>query len=106
MDRDWEALPFDRDSLARHLTSLGGPFLGLYSLVWDHHARITVDEEPLAVVQPFFAWRAQALASPVGCPTVERSVRATLFRYVENVLDTTRFDPSRTIATWPVRRAI
>jgi len=74
--------------------ALNGPFLELHERFWDRYLNLTADEELLTVVQPFFVWRALVLASPIWYPNLRPSVRAALFRFIENVLDTTRFDPS------------
>lgn len=73
---------------------LEGPCLDLYGRFWERYLSQTGDEELLRVVQPFFAWRALVLASPVWYPDLRRSVRETLFRFAENVLDTDRFSPA------------
>jgi len=73
-------------------------FLRLYSAFWDRYLSVTEDDELLAVVQPFFAWRALVLASPVWYPSLRPPVREALLRFAENVLETDRFDPDETDA--------
>jgi len=78
--------------------ALDGAFLRLYDEFWDRYLRATKDHELLTVVQPFFAWRAVVLASPVWYPSLRPSVREALFRFAENVLETDHFDPNHTSA--------
>jgi hypothetical protein len=77
----------------RRLGTLHGPFLQLHDLFWERYLEQTRDDELVTVIQPFYAWRALVLASPVWYPHLQPSVREILFRFVENVLDTDRFDP-------------
>lgn len=70
-----------------------GPCRELYTWFWDRYLDQTRDEELLSVVQPFFAWRALVLASPVWYPGLSRSVRESLLGLAEKVLDTDRFSP-------------
>ena len=79
-------------SLRRHGT-LSGPFLRLHSHFWERYLDHTEDDELPTVIQPFYAWRALVLASPVWYPHLRRPVRETLFRLTENILDVKRFDP-------------
>lgn len=80
----------------RRWGSLDGPFLRLYDRFWDRYLSGTVDEELLTVVQPFFAWRAVVLASPVWYPSLRPEVREALFHLAENVLETDIFSPDET----------
>jgi len=75
---------------------LAGPFRRLYDLFWDRYLDHTGDEELLTVIQPFYAWRALVLASPVWYPNLDDAVREALFCFAERVLDTKRFNPHRT----------
>jgi len=77
----------------RRSRTLSEPFLRLYNLFWKRYRSHTEDDELLTVIQPYYAWRALVLANPVWYPHLERSVRAALFRFIEHVLDTERFDP-------------
>jgi len=76
--------------------TLSGPFRHLYHAFWDRYLAATNDDELLTVIQPFFAWRALVLASPVWYPGLSHDVREALFRFAENVLETNRFDPGET----------
>jgi hypothetical protein len=52
----------------------------------------TGDEEILQVVQPFLAWRALTVASPVWYPTISLEIRRKLFHFIRNVLEVESFD--------------
>jgi hypothetical protein len=79
----------------RRYGELAGPFRRLYDLFWDRYLDHTEDEELLTVIQPFYAWRALVLASPVWYPNLDDSVREALFDFAERVLETERFNPRR-----------
>jgi hypothetical protein len=81
-------------SLRQHGT-VSEAFRRLYDLFWERYLEQTGDEEILTVVQPFYAWRALVVAHPVWYPSLPVAVREALFRFVENVLTTDRFDPQR-----------
>jgi hypothetical protein len=72
---------------------LAGPYERLYDLFWDRYLDRTGDGQLLTVIQPFYAWRALVVASPVWYPNLDASVREALFYFIESVLDTERFDP-------------
>ncbi len=74
---------------------LEGAFGRLYDLFWQRYLEQSGDEQVLEVIQPFYAWRALVLASPVWYPSLPSSVRETLLRFAENLLQTDRFDPPR-----------
>ncbi len=79
----------------RQYRGLGGPFRQLYALFWDRYVGQTEDDELLRVIQPFYAWRALVLASPVWYPSLDNRVRATLLRFVETMLDSEQFEPEQ-----------
>jgi phosphotransferase family enzyme len=72
-----------------------GPFEVLFRLFWDTYVEASRDKEVTATAAPFFAFRGLVVASPVWYPTLSIEVRRTIFRFVRNVLDEPRFDPSR-----------
>jgi len=80
----------------RRYGELAGPFRRLYDLFWDRYLDHAGNEELLTVIQPFYAWRALVLASPVWYPNLDDSVREALFHFTERVLETERFNPRRT----------
>ncbi len=77
----------------RQYGALTGAFQRLYHLFWDRYLEHTGDDELLTVIQPFYAWRALVVASPVWYPHLAPSVREALLRFTESVLDAERFDP-------------
>ncbi|MDI6689363.1 MAG: hypothetical protein QME54_02960 [Actinomycetota bacterium] len=44
------------------------------------------------VCQPFYAWRALVIASPIWYPNLTDDVRKKLFNFIINVLDFEKFD--------------
>jgi aminoglycoside phosphotransferase family enzyme len=72
--------------------SLAGPFEKLYRFFWNLYLEKTGDEEMLDVIQPFYAWRCLVVASPVWYPNLALDVRVKLLNFVNNVLETERFN--------------
>jgi hypothetical protein len=64
-------------------------------LIWGTHLERSGDNEMVTMVQPFLAWRTLALAHPVWYPTIPEQVRESLFQYVEHVLQSSSYDPTR-----------
>ena len=71
---------------------LEGPFKSLFEHFWNHYISKSQDEEILSVVQPFYAWRALVVASPIWYPNLDTDVRIKLFNFIKNVLSTEKFD--------------
>ncbi len=69
-----------------------GPFERLFLLFWRNYLDKTCDEEILNVVQPFYAWRSLALASPLWYPNLSTKVRMQILRFATKVLKTKKFD--------------
>ncbi|MGQ4808063.1 hypothetical protein NKDENANG_01430 [Candidatus Entotheonellaceae bacterium PAL068K] len=74
--------------------TMASPFDELWNAFWTTYMEITGDQEILAVVLPFFVWRALVVASPVWT-NISDAVRKVLFRFIENVLHQEVFDPAR-----------
>ncbi len=72
-----------------------GPFGELFRRFWDRYLGSTGDREILEVIAPFYAFRGLVMASPVWYPALDESVRRSLFRFLEAVLDADSFDPGR-----------
>jgi hypothetical protein len=53
------------------------------------------DKQVTETAAPFFAFRGLVVASPVWYPNLSIDVRRSLFRFIENVLDMSRFEPER-----------
>ncbi|MBI2930343.1 MAG: phosphotransferase [Planctomycetes bacterium] len=73
---------------------LEGGFERLFRRFWDRYLEATADREILEVAAPFFAFRGLVLASPIWYPNLTEGVRQAIFRFIQNVLEVHRFDPS------------
>jgi aminoglycoside phosphotransferase (APT) family kinase protein/plasmid stabilization system protein ParE len=71
---------------------LEGPFRELHDQFWEHYLTLRPDPELLDVIQPWFAWRALVLASPVWYPTLAEDTRRKLLTSARRVLSTERYD--------------
>jgi len=74
---------------------LQGPLERVFRTFWDSYCEASGDQAVTETAAPFFAFRGLVLASPVWYPRLPTEVRKTIFRFVENVLNSPRFDPSR-----------
>jgi hypothetical protein len=72
---------------------LAPPFTELWDVFWQTYMNQTEDQELLAVVAPFFVWRALVLASPHWY-NVSDAVRVALFHFIDNILAEPAFDPT------------
>jgi len=72
---------------------LMGGFEELFNMFIDNYLDKTHDQELLTVIQPFYAWRALVVASPIWYPTLDQDVRRKLFNFIHNMLDTELFNP-------------
>jgi hypothetical protein len=75
--------------------SLKGPFEILFRLFWDTYIEHSRDRDVTAAAAPFFAFRGLVVASPVWYPTLSITIRRRLFRFLQNVLSVSRFEPGR-----------
>jgi hypothetical protein len=71
---------------------LDGPFLDLYEKFWERYLTMRPDEELVAVIQPWFAWRALVLASPTWYPEISDDVRRRLLTFARRVMSTESYD--------------
>lgn len=74
---------------------LRGPFDVLFRLFWDTYMEASGDKEVTGTAAPFFAFRGLVVASPVWYPRLSIDIRRRLFRFIENVLESPRFEPER-----------
>ena len=74
---------------------LKGPFEVLFRLFWDTYVETSGDKEVTETAAPFFAFRGLVVASPLWYPKLSMDIRRSLFRFIENVLDSPRFEPTR-----------
>lgn len=73
-------------------TRLAEPFLTLHSEFWERYFSSRVDDGLLSSVQPWFAWRALVLASPIWYPTLGDEVRRKLLTFARRVMESERYD--------------
>lgn len=71
---------------------LQAPFVDLYGRFWDTYLAQRPDDELFNVIQPWYAWRALVLASPIWYPDIDEGVRRTMLAFARRVLSTDRFD--------------
>ncbi len=71
-----------------------GDFERIFRIFWDTYLARTNDRILGDVIAPFFAWRGLVIASPVWYPHLSTTLRRTLFRFIENVLSASAFDPT------------
>ncbi len=69
-----------------------GPFKDLHDRFWEAYFANRSDDELLECIQPWFAWRALVLASPIWYPNIADRIRRTLFDFTHNVLNVDRYD--------------
>jgi len=71
---------------------LEGPFRELHKRFWERYLGAHADDELRRAIQPWFAWRALVVASPVWYPTIEESVRRKLLTFARRVLRSEEYD--------------
>ena len=74
---------------------LEGAFERLWRHFWERYLERSGDREILEVAAPFLAFRGLVMANPVWYPALDEELRRRLLRFVLNVLQDARFDPSR-----------
>lgn len=70
------------------------PFRHLFERCWQIYREQRPDGALTRVIQPWFAWRALVLASPVWYPTIDDAIRRQMLNFAQNVLQTEEFDPA------------
>lgn len=65
---------------------LDGPFLDLHDTFWGNYLARSGDQALPEVIQPWFAWRALVLASPVWYPDIDAGLRAKILTLARTVL--------------------
>ncbi len=71
---------------------LEGEFKELWDRFMENYLVKSGDFEMLQYIQPFYAFRALVVASPLWYPTLDDSVRVKLFNFIDNVLAADEFD--------------
>lgn len=79
----------------QHAGRLDGPFRELHDRFWAAYLGQRPDGELSGVIQPWFAWRALVLASPVWYPTISEGVRRKLLAFGRRVLSIERYEYQR-----------
>lgn len=71
---------------------LEGEFKTMYDKFMENYLIKTGDFDMLKCIQPFYAFRALVMASPIWYPGLDPEVRESLFRFIDNVLAAEEFD--------------
>jgi hypothetical protein len=71
---------------------LAEPFAELHHRFWETYLHLQPDEEMLQVIQPWFAWRALVVASPIWYPTISEDTRRKLLTFARRVLESEWYD--------------
>jgi hypothetical protein len=71
---------------------LEGPFQRLHNRFWGSYLALQPDNELVEAIQPWFAWRALVLASPVWYPTISEDTRRKLLNFARQVMMIDRYD--------------
>jgi hypothetical protein len=71
---------------------LARPFDYLHDLFWQTYLAARPDGELTAVIQPWLAWRALVLASPIWYPTLGDDIRRKLLAFARHVLTLDTYD--------------
>lgn len=79
----------------RQYGRLQGSWERLFRTFWEQYLEQSGDQQVREVIAPFYAWRTLVVAHPVWYPNLTESVRKKLFRFIDSVLQTERFDPAR-----------
>jgi hypothetical protein len=79
-------------SIKNHETVKGPYFEGL-NLFYNDYVELSGDSEIYYVVQLFYAFRGVVVANPVFYPELTSGQRDRIFRFINNVLDSERFEP-------------
>jgi aminoglycoside phosphotransferase (APT) family kinase protein len=74
---------------------LESPFIDLHDAFWNSYLAAGGDEGLHEVIQPWLAWRALVLASPVWYPELPTAVRTKLLRFARRVMTLKRYEPAR-----------
>lgn len=68
------------------------PFRALHDRFWERYFALHPDEELPTAIQPWFAWRALVLASPVWYPTIAEDVRRKILSFAWRVMSSDYYD--------------
>lgn len=79
----------------KHHGTVKGPYLEGLKLFFDDYVIQSGDQEIYSVLLPFYAFRGAVVANPVFYPELTSHQRNMIFRFINNVLDSERFEPER-----------
>ena len=71
---------------------LARPFTQLHDHFWQTYLAARDDEEIATIIQPWLAWRALVLASPIWYPTLSDEIRRKLLTFASHVLNLDSYD--------------
>ncbi len=71
---------------------MGGVFQQLHDRFWGSYLALRPDNHLVEVIQPWFAWRALVLASPIWYPTISNEIRRKLLNFAHRVMMSERYD--------------
>ena len=74
---------------------LSGALEKLFHRFWDRYLQKSGDQEILQVAAPFFVFRGLVMAHPIWYPNLAESARSTIFRFMNAVLQTEKFNPEK-----------
>lgn len=72
-----------------------GPYLEALELFYEDYIRLSDDQEICSLVQLFYAFRGVVVANPVFYPDLTPRRRLMIFRFINNILDSERFEPEK-----------
>ncbi len=75
--------------------SVKGAYFEALKLFFDTYINKSGDSELYSVVQPFYAFRGAVVANPLFYPELKSEQRKKIFTFIDNVLASPTFDPSK-----------
>jgi len=79
----------------KHHKTVKGAYLEGLNFFFDEYVQQSADKEIYSVVQLFYAFRGVVVANPVFYPELTDEKRKVIFRFIQNVLDSEKFEPER-----------
>ncbi len=76
----------------KNFGAVRGSYLEGLRLFFERYVTLTGDDELYSVVAPFYAFRGAVVANPIFYPELTLDQRRIIFRFVNNVLDSDRFE--------------
>lgn len=75
-----------------HHGDVRNSYLEGLKLFFEEYIKLSRDEEILAVVAPFFAFRGAVVSNPIFYPELSKSARVKIFNFIKGVLRDKKFD--------------